>query len=42
MKVGEKRSIILPPNFAYGEEGAGGVIPGNTYIAFDLEVVDAK
>ncbi|MBQ4235729.1 MAG: peptidylprolyl isomerase [Treponema sp.] len=42
MKVGEKRSIILPPEYAYGEAGAGGVIPGNTYILFDIEVLDAK
>ena len=42
MKVGEKRSFILPPDFAYGEQGAGGVIPGNTYICFDVEVLSAK
>ncbi len=42
MKVGEKRTIVLPPSMAYGERGAGGVIPGNTYIAFDIELVSAK
>ncbi len=42
MKVGEKRSFILPPDYAYGEQGAGGVIPGNTYIGFDVEVLSAK
>ena len=42
MKVGEKRSFVLPPDFAYGEQGAGGVIPGNTYICFDVEVLSAK
>ena len=42
MKVGEKRTIVLPPDQAYGERGAGDVIPGNTYIAFDVELVSAR
>ncbi|MBQ6566357.1 MAG: peptidylprolyl isomerase [Treponema sp.] len=42
MKVGEKRSFVLPPDQAYGERGAGDVIPGNTYIAFDVELVSAN
>lgn len=39
MKVGEKRTIVLPPDQAYGERGAGDEIPGNTYIAFDVELL---
>ncbi|NLK46715.1 MAG: peptidylprolyl isomerase [Treponema sp.] len=42
MKLNEKRSIVLPPEFAYGAAGAAGVIPPNAYICFDLEVIEAK
>ena len=42
MRVGEKRTIVLPPDQAYGERGAGDAIPGNSYIAFDVELVSAK
>lgn len=42
MKVGEKRTIVLPPSMAYGDAGAGGVIPGGAYIAFDIELVKIK
>ena len=38
----EKRTIVLPPDQAYGERGAGDAIPGNSYIAFDVELVSAK
>jgi peptidylprolyl isomerase len=42
MKVNERRTIIIPPELAYGAAGAPGAIPGNSFIAFDLELLSAK
>jgi peptidylprolyl isomerase len=42
MTVGEKRTFVLPPAQAYGPNGAGGVIPPNAYIVFDVELVEVK
>ena len=42
MSLGEKRTVVIPSDLAYGDQGYPGVIPGGAYIAFDIEVVKAR
>jgi len=42
MKVGGKRTLLIPPGLGYGARGAGGVIPPNATLLFEVQLVDLR
>jgi FKBP-type peptidyl-prolyl cis-trans isomerase len=42
MKVGAKRTLLIPPEMAYGSRGAGRVIPPDATLIFDVELLEVR